>query len=61
MRDRPNSSSLQVCDEVAGQVGDLGNVTEFGFYELNLIIVLFEIISVVEDSCRAHRDACRRR
>jgi len=30
VRDRPNSSSLQVCDQVADQVCDLDSVMEFG-------------------------------
>jgi len=44
MRDRPNSSSLQVCDHVADQVCDevcdLDSVMEFGFYRLSFWSIL---------------------
>jgi len=32
VRDRPNSSCDQVCDEVAEQVCDVDSVMEFGLY-----------------------------
>jgi len=35
VRDRPNFSSLQICDQVCDQVCDQDSVMEFGFYGLS--------------------------